>query len=143
MVEVWMLWTVLLKHPIQIRWPLKVFAGSVYTPAGVCSATRSAIINGMDANATGAHHHRSCRAALRGKDMENMIKMFTSKVTPLFTFQENGYHTFNEGTGKDDLISNGVLAFYDRVGDGTLKALRMVLNGSRYVNLFGQIQLRG
>ena len=40
-----------------------------YTPAGVCSATRSAIITGMMQTSIGAHHHRSCRATFRGKDM--------------------------------------------------------------------------
>ncbi|MCP4923006.1 MAG: sulfatase-like hydrolase/transferase, partial [bacterium] len=33
-----------------------------YTPAGVCSATRSSIITGMMQTTIGAHHHRSCRA---------------------------------------------------------------------------------
>ena len=32
-----------------------------YTPAGVCSATRSAIVTGMMQTSIGAHQHRSCR----------------------------------------------------------------------------------
>ncbi|MDG2470028.1 MAG: sulfatase-like hydrolase/transferase [Pirellulaceae bacterium] len=31
-----------------------------YTPSGVCSTTRSAIITGMWQTSIGAHHHRSC-----------------------------------------------------------------------------------
>jgi arylsulfatase A-like enzyme len=40
-----------------------------YTPAGVCSATRSAIVTGMLQTTIGAHHHRSCRATFRGQEM--------------------------------------------------------------------------
>ncbi|MEK9696985.1 MAG: sulfatase-like hydrolase/transferase, partial [Candidatus Poseidoniales archaeon] len=40
-----------------------------YTPAGVCSATRSAIVTGMMQTSIGAHNHRSCRANFRGKSM--------------------------------------------------------------------------
>ena len=54
-----------------------------YTPAGVCSATRSAIITGMMQTSIGAHHHRSCRAKFRGKDMGEYDKNVLSQgVTP-------------------------------------------------------------
>lgn len=72
-----------------------------YTPAGVCSATRSAIITGMMQTTIGAHNHRSCRPNFRGKDMgkfdENIL---TVKTLPVI-LREAGYWTFNEG-GKDD-----------------------------------------
>ena len=32
-----------------------------YTPAGICSATRSALITGMMQTSIGAHNHHSCR----------------------------------------------------------------------------------
>ena len=75
-----------------------------YTSAGVCSATRSAIITGMMQTTIGAHHHRSCRATFRGKEMgEYDRNVLPKEVVPLpILFKRNGYYTFNEGTGKDD-----------------------------------------
>ena len=40
-----------------------------YTPAGVCSATRSAIITGAMQTSLGIHNHRSGRAVFRGKNL--------------------------------------------------------------------------
>ena len=52
-----------------------------YTPAGVCSATRSAIVTGMMQTSIGAHNHRSCRASFRGKNMgeydQNVLDILT------------------------------------------------------------------
>jgi len=74
-----------------------------YTPAGVCSPTRSAIITGMMQTSIGAHNHRSCRPNFRGKDMGEYDKnVLPRHATPLpIRFREAGYWTFNEG-GKDD-----------------------------------------
>lgn len=74
-----------------------------YTPAGVCSATRSAIVTGMMQTSIGAHNHRSCRSSFRGQSMgkfdENILP---DDVVPLpIQFRKAGYWTFNEG-GKDD-----------------------------------------
>ncbi|MEZ5299257.1 MAG: sulfatase [Verrucomicrobiales bacterium] len=74
-----------------------------YTPAGVCSATRSAIVTGYMQTSIGAHNHRSCRPDFRGKSMgefdENILPEH-AKPLPI-RFREAGYWTFNEG-GKDD-----------------------------------------
>ena len=74
-----------------------------YTPAGVCSATRSAIVTGMMQTSIGAHNHRSCRATFRGKQMgEYDMNVLPASVVPLpIRFRLAGYWTFNEG-GKDD-----------------------------------------
>ena len=40
-----------------------------YTPAGVCSATRSSIIVGVMQTSFGIHNHRSGRPDFRGKSM--------------------------------------------------------------------------
>jgi len=74
-----------------------------YTPAGVCSATRSAIVTGFMQTSIGAHNHRSCRANFRGQDMgEYDRNVLPAEATPLpIRFREAGYWTFNEG-GKDD-----------------------------------------
>ena len=67
---------------------------------------------------------------LEGKIWENTIKIFSQGVIPLpILFKKNGFYTFNEGTGKASLFEWSSKEFYDRVGDGTLKAPRMVLNG--------------
>ena len=72
-----------------------------YTPAGVCSATRSAIITGMMQTTIGAHNHRSCRPNFRGKDMGKFDENILSIKTLPELFRKAGYYTFNEG-GKDD-----------------------------------------
>ncbi|MCZ6894908.1 MAG: sulfatase-like hydrolase/transferase, partial [Gammaproteobacteria bacterium] len=55
-----------------------------YTPAGVCSPTRSAIITGMMQTSIGAHNHRSCRPSFRGKDMGEYDKnVLPRHATPL------------------------------------------------------------
>jgi len=70
-----------------------------YTPAGVCSATRSSIITGMMQTSTGVHQHRSHRGAKIGNyhdkyDLPNGIKTIAEY------FRAGGYYTFNDG--KDD-----------------------------------------
>jgi arylsulfatase A-like enzyme len=74
-----------------------------YTPAGVCSATRSSIVTGMMQTSIGAHNHRSCRALFRGKSMGDYDKnVLPDEVVPLpIRMRRAGYWTFNEG-GKDD-----------------------------------------
>jgi len=72
-----------------------------YTPAGVCSATRSAVITGMMQTTIGAHNHRSCRPSFRGKDMGKFDENILSIKTLPVMLREAGYWTFNEG-GKDD-----------------------------------------
>ena len=120
-----------------------------YTPAGVCSATRSAIITGMMQTSIGAHHHRSCRATFRGKEMGGYDKnILPDEVIPIpIIFKKNGYYTFNEGTGKDDFnFEWSSKEFYDRVGGWNFKGAK---NGSEWTGrkkdqpFFGQIQLQG
>ena len=122
-----------------------------YTPAGVCSATRSAIITGMMQTSIGAHNHRSCRAAFRGQSMgefdENILP---ESATPLpVRFRNAGYWTFNEG-GKDDYnFTFDVKEFYSfersRGGWGPASfvagdCLKERPEGQPF---FGQIQLGG
>lgn len=88
-----------------------------YTPAGVCSTTRSAIVTGMMQTTIGAHNHRSCRPNFRGKSMGDYDKnVLPEDVVPLpIRFRQAGYWTFNEG-GKDDYNFEFDLAeFYDYV----------------------------
>lgn len=74
-----------------------------YTPAGVCSATRSSIITGFMQTSIGAHNHRSCRSSFRRFTFDEYDKnVLPESATPLpIRFRKAGYWTFNEG-GKDD-----------------------------------------
>ena len=121
-----------------------------YTPAGVCSATRSAIITGMMQTTIGAHHHRSCRATFRGKEMGEYDKnVLPKEVVPLpILFKRNGYYTFNEGTGKDDFnFEWDPNQFYDHRGKKW--NFKGATNGSEWTGrkkdqpFFGQIQISG
>ena len=121
-----------------------------YTPAGVCSATRSAIITGMMQTSIGAHNHRSCRAVFRGTSMGEYDKnVLPDLVVPLpIQFRKAGYWTFNEG-GKDDYnFEWSADAFYDfstEKGWGPQKFLSgKCLKGKPDDQpFFGQIQLGG
>ena len=75
-----------------------------YTSAGVCSATRSAIITGAMQTSLGIHNHRSGRAVFRGKNLGPVfddIRLPKGVKTLPEIFRAAGYWTFNEG-GKDD-----------------------------------------
>ena len=52
-----------------------------YTTAGVCSATRSAVITGMYQTSIGAHNHRSSRAVFRKRAM-GVDGRYDANVTP-------------------------------------------------------------
>ncbi len=122
-----------------------------YTPAGVCSATRSAVITGIMQTSIGAEHHRSSRAAFRGQSMgpdydANYLPKDVKTIPELF--RAAGYYTFNEGGGKDDF--NFVwdpAELYDHRGKRwNFKGAK---NGSEWTGraegqpFFGQIQLAG
>jgi len=122
-----------------------------YTPAGVCSATRSAVITGMMQTSIGAHHHRSCRPDFRGKSMGGGYdkNVLPADIVPLpIQFRKAGYYTFNEGGGKDDFNFDWKPEeFYDhRNKKWNFKGAK---DGSEWTGrkegqpFFGQIQLAG
>lgn len=122
-----------------------------YTPAGVCSATRSSIVTGMMQTSIGAHHHRSARADFRGKSMgEYDRNVLPENATPLpIRFREAGFWTFNEG-GKDDYNFEWSLEeFYDFErssggwGPGSFLAGDCLEGKPEGKPFFGQIQLGG
>jgi N-sulfoglucosamine sulfohydrolase len=75
-----------------------------YTSAGVCSATRSALMLGAMQTSFGVHHHTSSRNNAAGTKHDG-IGMFElpKSVLPLPQLcRGQGVFTFNEGRGKDD-----------------------------------------
>jgi arylsulfatase A-like enzyme len=122
-----------------------------YTPAGVCSATRSAVILGTMQTTLGVHHHRSSRnnAAGTKHDGIGMIHL-PAGVTPLpQLFRQHGYYTFNEG-GKDDYnFVFKISDFYDFTplprawGPAHLVAGKCWAGRAKGQPFFGQVQLGG
>ncbi|MCG6154667.1 sulfatase family protein [Rubinisphaera margarita] len=122
-----------------------------YTPAGVCSATRSAIITGMMQTSIGAHNHRSCRDSFRGQSMgEYDRNALPESATPLpIRFRQAGYWTFNEGNKDDYNFEWSKEEFYDFErsrggwGPGTLVAGKCWAGKGKDQPFFGQVQLGG
>jgi len=121
-----------------------------YTPAGVCSTTRSAIITGMMQTTIGAHEHRSCRPEFRGRPMGEYDRndLPEGMKTLPEIFRAAGYWTFNEG-GKDDYnFTYDVSEMYD-VTPGRGWGPSQFLAGKCFEGkpadkpFFGQIQLGG
>ncbi len=121
-----------------------------YAPAGVCSASRSAVITGMMQTSIGAHHHRSGRSEFRGQLMHDYDRIdLPDGVVPLpVRLRAAGYWTFNDG-GKDDYnFEWSPEAFYDYVNP-TQFGPALFLSGACLEGkpagkpFFGQVQLGG
>ncbi len=120
-----------------------------FTPAGVCSATRSAVITGTMQTTFGIHNHRSARANFRGKDMGkyDAITLPKGVKTVPELFRAAGYHTFNQGKTDYNFVYKSE-HLYD------VQAKSMNVASMKFRDLwgpavkankpfFGQIQLRG
>ena len=112
-----------------------------YTPAGVCSATRSATIIGAMQTSFGIHNHRSGRQDFRGQTMGigfDDIRL-PPGVEPLpVLMKKAGYFTFNQ-SGKDDY--NFKWSAADFYSPNSKKDLwRNRKSGQPF---FGQVQLKG
>ena len=123
-----------------------------YTPAGVCSATRSAIITGAMQTSLGIHNHRSGRAVFRGKNLGPVfddIRLPKGVKTLPEMFRAAGYWTFNEG-GKDDYnFKHDTNRMYDFLpqkrgwGPASLVAGDCWKGRKKGQPFFGQVQLGG
>ena len=123
-----------------------------YTTAGVCSATRSAVMLGAMQTTHGVHHHRSSRNNAKGTkhDGIGMIHL-PADVVPLPQYcRERNVYTFNEGRGKDDF--NFVFRhedFYDSCPDDPGWGPPRTVAGDCWRGrkagqpFFGQVQLAG
>ena len=112
-----------------------------YTPAGVCSATRSATIVGAMQTSFGIHNHRSGRPNSRGQTMGAAFDdiRLPAGVDPLpVLMKKAGYFTFNQ-SGKDDYnFKWSPDDFYSPNSKTNLWRNRE--DGQPF---FGQVQLRG
>ena len=110
-----------------------------YMPAGVCSATRSAIALGAMQTSLGVHHHRSSRKRVPGE----VIHLPEGVKSIYQLMREAGYYV-SSNTGKDDF--NFIWDrkdFYDQTAGGmgfNDKHWRSRPEGKPF---FAQIQLRG
>ena len=112
-----------------------------YTPAGVCSATRSSIIVGAMQTSFGIHNHRSGRPDFRGKSMGKDFDdiRLPKGVEPLpMMMKKSGYFTFNQ-SGKDDYNFKWS---HEELYSPNSKA-NLWRNRKPDQPFFGQIQLRG
>ena len=122
-----------------------------YTPAGVCSTTRSAIITGMMQTSIGAQEHRSCRPEFRGTRMgefdENILP---DPIRPLpVILREHGYFTFNDRAKDDYNFTFSTGEFYDFQsghkgwGPASFVEGKTLAANKGKKPFFGQIQLGG
>ncbi len=106
-----------------------------YMPAGVCSATRSALITGTMQTTFGIHNHRSSRDNSAGKHPElGMIHLPKGVKTLPELFREAGYYTFNKGKDDYNFVYNRQ-DLYSKTTDWSGRK-----KGQPF---FAQIQLRG
>lgn len=106
-----------------------------YMPAGVCSATRSALITGTMQTSLGIHNHRSSRDNSSGKYPElGMIRLPRGVKTLPELFREAGYYTYNKGKDDYNFVYNRQ-DLYSKTNDW---------NGRKKGQpFFAQIQLKG
>ncbi len=110
-----------------------------YMPAGVCSATRSAIALGAMQTSLGVHNHRSSRQRVPGE----VIHLPEGVRTVYELFREHGYYVYNGGGKNDFNFSWDIKKLYDFDGK------RIGFHGSYWQQrqegqpFFAQIQLRG
>lgn len=106
-----------------------------YMPAGVCSATRSALITATMQTTLGIHNHRSSRDNSSGKfPMLGMIHLPREVRTLPELFREAGYYTYNKGKDDYNFVYNRS-DLYSKTNDWNGRK-----DGQPF---FGQIQLRG
>ena len=91
-----------------------------YTPAGVCSATRSSQILGVMQTTFGVHNHRSSRDNAKGTKHEGigMIHLPDGVETLPEIFSENGYYSVGGGPKDDYNFVFDVNEIYDYLGKG-------------------------
>ncbi len=110
-----------------------------YMPAGVCSATRSAIALGAMQTSLGVHNHRSSRNRVPGE----VIHLPAGVATVYETMRANGYFVYNGGGKNDFNFVWDIDKLYDF--DGRRIGFQGPLWNKRKPGqpFFAQIQLKG
>ncbi len=110
-----------------------------YMPAGVCSATRSALALGAMQTSMGVHHHRSSRERVP----EEVIHLPEKVETVYETLRQHGYFVCNGGGKNDFNFKFDINTLYDF--DGRRIGFRDPHWRRREAGqpFFAQIQLRG
>lgn len=117
-----------------------------YMTAGVCSASRSALITGMYQTSIGAHQHNSSFSMFRGKKMTVWDPIHLGVKTVPEMFRAAGYYTFNEGKFHYNFVFDPDTLYHRHDQRMGFKGAR---NGSEWTGrkpgqpFFGQIQLIG
>ncbi len=111
-----------------------------YMPAGVCSATRSAISLGAMQTSYGVHNHRSSRNRVPGE-----VNHLPEGVKSVYEHLRNGgYYVISQGMNKDDFNYQWNPAkFYDERNYSKNLAAPSWRNRKEGQPFFAQIQLRG
>jgi len=110
-----------------------------YMPAGVCSATRSAIALGAMQTSLGVHNHRSSRLRVPGE----VLNLSEGVQTVYEILREQGYYVYNGGGKNDFNFVWDIDKLYDWDGK------RIGFRGPNWRQrkegqpFFAQIQLRG
>ncbi len=91
-----------------------------YTPAGVCSATRSAQMLGAMQTTLGVHNHRSSRDNAKGTQHEGigLIHLPENVKTLPEIFSDNGYYSLGGGPKDDYNFVCQPAELYDFLGKG-------------------------
>ena len=110
-----------------------------YMPAGVCSATRSAIALGAMQTSLGVHNHRSSRRRVPGE----VIRLPQGVRTVYELLREQGYWVYNGGGKNDFNFVWDVKKLYDFDGRGIGYRGPHWRMRKHLQPFFAQIQLRG
>jgi arylsulfatase A-like enzyme len=110
-----------------------------YMPAGVCSATRSAIALGAMQTSLGVHNHRSSRRRVPGE----VIHLPEGVKTVYQTFREHGYYVADTGGKNDFNFIWDKNDLYDQTGKGWGFRGPLWRGRKEGQPFFAQIQLAG
>lgn len=110
-----------------------------YMPAGVCSATRSAIALGAMQTSLGVHNHRSSR----GRSPGEVNRLPDGVKTMYELLRDAGYYVTTQGMNKNDFnFPWKSAALYDKNGPGSLSPPNW-RGRKKDQPFFAQFQLRG
>jgi N-sulfoglucosamine sulfohydrolase len=109
-----------------------------YMPAGVCSATRSAIATGAMQTSLGIHNHRSSRKRVPGE----VTNLPDGAKTVYEVMRDNGYYVTSSKGKSDFNFIFKTTGLYDQLA-GSMGLSDQHWSGRKDKPFFAQIQLKG